>query len=463
MVVAMKDHVINDPIHKTMEFSSEEKEWIKPIIDHPLFQRLRHIKQLGLKDFVYPGATHSRFNHCIGACYISGQIADQLEISSKDKKILMKALLLHDIGHGPFSHAFEALTIRSKEKVKHENWTASFLKSFRKDKLFDQDEERLLLKLIFGKVESKDQLLKDIVSSQLDADRFDYLLRDSHFCGVSYGTFDLKWLIHCLAKVDDVGEGTRLGIVKKGIGIVEHYIMARRFMHVNVYLHGKARAVEFLMQRFLVLAETSLNEIKQELGEDLFNFLKIVKRWKKSEMNTKEFLKQGFEFYANLTDGAVWEAIRRIERKPSVKSQQLREICRSLQKRILPKVYSISSENIEAVSMLVSKWKKEIKLDVSEDWKLFVDRDVIKSYKTDDESIFVKDDKGVGHNIFRVSTVMNLFGDRQEKMAFLFIAKDDPKIKKKYKKMEIELNDKQLISSKTEPQVKAANSKTRRA
>jgi len=100
-------HVIKDPVHDTMQFTSLEDNWIKPFIDSPNFQRLRHIKQLGMGDYIFPGAVHTRFNHCIGCCYIAGQIAHKIGLGEEDRQLVMIACLLHDIGHGPFSHAFE--------------------------------------------------------------------------------------------------------------------------------------------------------------------------------------------------------------------------------------------------------------------------------------------------------------------------------------------------------------------
>lgn len=109
MSLTTVSNTINDPIHGIMGFSKQEKDLIKPIIDSAAFQRLRHIKQLGMADLVYPGATHTRFSHCIGACYLSKLMCDQVGIEKRDKELVMIATLLHDVGHGPFSHAFEKL------------------------------------------------------------------------------------------------------------------------------------------------------------------------------------------------------------------------------------------------------------------------------------------------------------------------------------------------------------------
>ena len=239
-------HVIKDPVHGTMQFTSIEDSWIKPFIDSPNFQRLRHIKQLGMGDFIFPGAVHSRFNHCLGCCYVAGQIAHKIGLADEERQLVMIACLLHDIGHGPFSHAFEG--IFQHQLIRHEDWTPYFLADYRTKAFFSDynkqnpryhlTEEKFqhVAEMIMHQPISK-RVLADIVSSQLDADRLDYLLRDSHFCGVQYGEFDFRWMLHCMTIVTYQG-GERLGITHKGIGVVEHYLMARRFLRViNIACH----------------------------------------------------------------------------------------------------------------------------------------------------------------------------------------------------------------------------------
>src|SRR5579863_8652321 len=127
-------HVIKDPVHGTMQFTTAEDNWIKPFIDSPNFQRLRHIKQLGMGDFIFPGAVHTRFNHCLGCCYIGSQIAHKIELSEEERQLGMIACLLHDIGHGPFSHTFEDLFY--KKLIRHEDWTPFFLADYRSKEFF---------------------------------------------------------------------------------------------------------------------------------------------------------------------------------------------------------------------------------------------------------------------------------------------------------------------------------------
>ena len=121
-------HVIKDPVHGTMQFTSTEDNWVKPFIDSPNFQRLRHIKQLGMGDFIFPGAVHSRFNHCLGCCYVASQIAQKVGLADEERQLVMIACLLHDIGHGPFSHAFEG--VFHEKLIRHEDWTPYFLADY---------------------------------------------------------------------------------------------------------------------------------------------------------------------------------------------------------------------------------------------------------------------------------------------------------------------------------------------
>lgn len=258
-------HVIKDPVHGTMQFTSMEDAWVKPFIDSPHFQRLRHIKQLGLGDLIFPGAVHTRFNHCLGCCYVASQIAHKIGLADEERQLVMIASLMHDIGHGPFSHAFEGVF---KEKaVLHEDWTPYFLNDYGQTDFFKRynhlnprhqlnDEKFNVIAHMIMHKPAKKNVLADIVSSQLDADRLDYLLRDSHFCGVRYGEFDFRWLIHCMSIVE-CHEGERLGITHKGIGAVEHYLMARRLMARNIYHSQKKLAIETFFSKTFSIYCTS--------------------------------------------------------------------------------------------------------------------------------------------------------------------------------------------------------------
>src|ERR1700733_14397887 len=173
-------HVIKDPVHGTLQFSSIEDAWVKPFIDSTNFQRLRHIKQLGMGDYIFPGAVHSRFNHCLGCCYVASQIAQKICLADEERQLVMIACLLHDIGHGPFSHAFEGIFY--DKLIKHEDWTPYFLADYGSKDFFqtynrlnpryhlNEDKFRVIAEMIMHKPVQKN-VLADIVSSQLDSDR----------------------------------------------------------------------------------------------------------------------------------------------------------------------------------------------------------------------------------------------------------------------------------------------------
>src|SRR3990167_8321236 len=126
-------HVIKDPVHDTMQFTATENTWVKPFIDSPPFQRLRHIKQLGLGDYIFPGAVHTRFSHSLGCSYVASQIAHKIGLADEERQLVMIACLLHDMGHGPFSHAFEDIF---QKQIRHEVWTSYFLAEYRNEDFF---------------------------------------------------------------------------------------------------------------------------------------------------------------------------------------------------------------------------------------------------------------------------------------------------------------------------------------
>ena len=231
-----KKKIINDPIYG---FISIPDEFIFDIIEHPYLQRLRRISQLGLSHLVYPGAVHTRFQHVIGAMHLMGKAISVLKkkghcISDQEKRAVLLAILLHDIGHGPFSHALEFDIVKS---VTHENISAYFIK--RLETSFGPD---LQLALTIFEDNYHKPFLYQLVSSQLDMDRLDYLNRDSFFSGVSEGIIGSDRLIEML----EVHDG-QLVLEEKGIYSVEKFIVARRLMYWQVYLHKTVVAAEYML------------------------------------------------------------------------------------------------------------------------------------------------------------------------------------------------------------------------
>lgn len=239
-----KRKIINDPVHGFVTIPSD---FIYDLIEHPFFQRLRRIKQLGLTHFVYPGATHSRFQHTIGALHLMSQAIESLkskgvEINSEEEEGVHIAILLHDIGHGPFSHALEESLISG---ISHE-----YLSRLLMDKLNEEYPNKLDLAIsIFNNTHSK-KFLHQLVTSQLDVDRLDYIKRDSFYTGVTEGTIGTDRIIKMLTVHKD-----QLVVEKKGIYSVEKFLIARRLMYWQVYLHKTVIASENLLVRMLQRAK----------------------------------------------------------------------------------------------------------------------------------------------------------------------------------------------------------------
>ena len=218
--------ILNDPVYGFITIPSE---LIFAIIDHPYFQRLRRIRQLGLTDFVYPGALHTRFHHALGAMHLMSITLDNLrikgtDISEAEYEAALIAILLHDIGHGPFSHALEYSLLRG---IPHEELSLLTI-----ELLNEEFAGQLTLALRIFKNQYPKKFLHQLVSSQLDIDRLDYLQRDCFFTGVSEGTIGADRIIKMMAVKDD-----QLVIEEKGIYSIENFLSARRLMYWQVYLH----------------------------------------------------------------------------------------------------------------------------------------------------------------------------------------------------------------------------------
>lgn len=267
-----KRKIINDPIYG---FVTLPDELVYDLIEHPFFQRLRRIKQLGLTNLVYPGALHTRFHHAIGAMYLMTEALQVLkskgiQISEEESRAAIIAILLHDIGHGPFSHALEHTIVKG---VHHEDISAMLM-----DTLNKEFNGKLTLAIKIFKGDYKKGFLHQLVSSQLDMDRLDYLKRDSFFTGVSEGVISSDRIIKMLNVVN--GE---LVVESKGIYSVEKFLIARRLMYWQVYLHKTVLSAEKLLVNILKRAkELSLK------GEDLFAS-PALSLFLKNNFNKKDF------------------------------------------------------------------------------------------------------------------------------------------------------------------------------
>jgi HD superfamily phosphohydrolase len=244
-----KRKIVNDPVHG---FITIPDELVFDLMEHPYFQRLRRIKQLGLTHFVYPGATHTRFQHALGAVHLMGQAIGIIrskghEISDEEAEATAVAILLHDIGHGPFSHALESSFLG---EIKHEQVSAVIM-----DRLNKEFNGRLSMALEVFRGEYPKKFLTQLVSSQLDMDRLDYLKRDSFYTGVTEGVIGSDRIIKMLDVLDD-----ELVVEAKGIYSIEKFLIARRLMYWQVYLHKSVLSAENLLVMILRRArELALN------------------------------------------------------------------------------------------------------------------------------------------------------------------------------------------------------------
>jgi uncharacterized protein len=241
-----KKLILRDPIHGFVPLSTQE--W--KLIDTPPMQRLRGVKQLGLTDLVYPSAVHTRFSHSIGAMHVAGMMAGQLPLDKDDARIARLCLLLHDIGHGPFSHLFDFICDQSTgTEFQHEQLGWEVIKG--SDEIMTalgDDADRVLAELSPSR-----SIVHDIVSGGIDADKLDYLRRDSHFAGVNYGRFDFDRILWTL----DTDGGHHIAIQEKGMDSIEGLRLARQQMHLQVYTHQARLIADQMLIRIVRLGVKS--------------------------------------------------------------------------------------------------------------------------------------------------------------------------------------------------------------
>jgi len=274
---------IRDPIHGALTVSKQETR----VLDSPAFQRLRMIKQLGFSEFSFPGATHSRYLHSLGAAYLAGQAFDfifkNFEFSNGRKKqsyrqVLRLGALLHDIGHGPLSHSTEEVMpsladlqieiYKEKEnrKAHHEDYTIKFITDSHLTKIlsdtFSNFEPYHIACLIDRELDDRDGFFLDkelnfrpifsqIISSEVDVDRMDYLIRDAHFCGISYGKVELDWLLGNFEYHIAENNHVYLALNRRAIYTFDDFLLSRHHMYLMVYFHHKSTIYEKMLYNYL--------------------------------------------------------------------------------------------------------------------------------------------------------------------------------------------------------------------
>lgn len=252
----MPEKIIRDPVHDVIAFRLEKPvdALLFKLLNAAEFQRLRRIVQLGMASLAYPGADHSRYSHSLGVLETARKMLAQLgqshTIDEESQTVCLVAALLHDLGHGPFSHVFERVS-----EIEHEKLTQRIIADPESDIhgiLASHDRELPEKVVRFLRCEPERNFLHDILSSQLDADRFDYLLRDNLMTGSRYGNYDLRWLVHALTIEPG---GGRLAVTSKGISAAEDYLQSRYHMYRNVYFHKVVRSAEGMVKLALQRAK----------------------------------------------------------------------------------------------------------------------------------------------------------------------------------------------------------------
>lgn len=285
--------IFNDPIYG---FISIPNELIYDLIQHPYFQRLRRISQMGLSYLVYPGANHTRFHHALGCMHLMQKAVETLRfkgvaISNEEECALLIAILLHDIGHGPFSHAMEKSIV---EDVNHEAISLLFM-----NQLNEEFDGKLSLAIQVFKGEYHRKFMLQLISSQLDMDRMDYLKRDSFYTGVAEGNVNSERLIQMMNVVDGV-----LVIEEKGIYSVEKFLLSRRLMYWQAYLHKTSLVAELILMKVLKRAkELTLKGVSLPCSEPLLFFMQ-------NKVSLEDFDAEKLDLFSQLDDFDIISALK---------------------------------------------------------------------------------------------------------------------------------------------------------
>ncbi|MBQ7513922.1 MAG: HD domain-containing protein [Prevotella sp.] len=292
----MNEHkIINDPV---FGFIKIKRGLLYDIVQHPFFQRLNRINQLGLASVVYPGARHTRFQHSLGALHLMTEAIKSLTekgvyIFDSEAEAVQAAILMHDIGHGPFSHVLENTLIQG---ISHEDISLLMMEQIHHDL-----KDRLQLAINIFKDEYPNKIFHQLISSQLDMDRLDYLRRDSFFTGVTEGNIGSARIIKMLNVAED-----RLVIESKGIYSIENYLTTRRLMYWQVYLHKTAVGYEKILVNALLRAKKLTKSGHSVFASPALSY------FIKNDVDAQWFSchPEALQMYADLDDSDIWSALK---------------------------------------------------------------------------------------------------------------------------------------------------------
>ena len=373
MTSANKLKILNDPIYG---FITIPATLLYDLIQHPYFQRLRRIKQMGLSSLVYPGAEHTRFHHALGCMHMMQKAVQVLrfknvEISKEEEEALYIAILLHDIGHGPFSHAMEHSIV---ENIHHEEISLLFMEA-----LNEEFEGKLSLAIEIFKGNYPRKFLIQLISSQMDMDRMDYLKRDSFYSGVAEGNINSERLVQMINVHNDV-----LVVEEKGIYSVEKFLVARRLMYWQCYLHKTSVGAELLLSKILKRAkQLTLQGVDLPASNALKFFLE-------NNVLKADFNKEVLNNFALLDDADIYTALKNWQFHTD---KVLSYLSSAIVNRKLFHVQLVSKDDLPSkLSYYQSLCKEELEVNEELDYFVFGDKLKNQAYdlKADPIRIFTK-------------------------------------------------------------------------
>ncbi|HHT22026.1 MAG TPA: HD domain-containing protein [Bacteroidales bacterium] len=389
----LKRKIINDPV---FGFINIPNDFLYDIIQHRYFQRLHRIKQLGLSSFVYPGAQHTRMLHSLGAMHLMGEAIAQLrltgqEITCEEEDVARACMLLHDIGHGPFSHTLEHTIVHG---ISHEQLSLWMMQRMNEEMGGKLD---LTIRIFTNQYEK--HFLHQLVSSQLDMDRLDYLSRDSFFCGVSEGIIGSQRIIKMLNLHND-----RLVVEEKGIYSIEKFLVARRLMYWQVYLHKTSVASEKMLTNILTRAKELASKGEELFAPPSLQFFLYNKLTKTDFESSSEPLDK----FAELDDADILSAVKVWSNYPD---KVLSTLCHNFTNRKLFKVIMLKNkeEGEELRASYLEKYKAKFGFDEREA-SYFISEEIVSTdtYSPQDETIDILYKDGTVKDIAEASDMLNI-------------------------------------------------------
>ena len=426
-----KTQRLRDPVHGLIDFnrSDELAQLIWRLLNAREFQRLRRIRQLGFSEFVFPGATHTRFAHSIGVFHTARELASVLErllgaaFDPARARVAICAALLHDLGHGPFSHTFEGVTKQRGAAKRHEQWTVEIIRN-------DTEVHEILHKHDPALIDPVAELLaaeqpadiySSIVSSQFDADRLDYLRRDKLMTGTEHGSFDWAWLLACLEIErltigrEDPDEVDSLILGSKGLQAAEGYLLGRFHLYTQVYLHKTTRSAEGMLSALLGrVADLTADEKVAATG--LFGSHPLIAFIQSSYTSLQAYL--------DLDDAAIWSSLPQMS---AASDAVIAELAWRLRTRRLFKCLDIGARTPTASGDARARFRRLLKQaidsgDLEDRVDVLIDRQKVSAYKIHDyeseaalEKIVIRRADGSGRHddVADVSEVVRAIGERE--------------------------------------------------